>query len=133
MPNGSYELQSVVTDKDGNSATGAGVTVTVDNTPLYTRVLIPSDGATLSGSSAILDASASGTTDVTGVQFVVSGGSLSNHVVGTATRTLYGWIAEWDTTSVPNGAYTLESVATETGGTTATSSPVHVSVANPAP
>ena len=133
VPNGSYELQSVVTDKDGNSATSAGVTVTVDNTPLLTRVLIPSDGATLSGSSAILDASASGTTDVTGVQFVVSGGSLSNHVVGTATLTLYGWIAEWDTTSVPNGAYTLESVATETGGTTATSSPVHVSVANPAP
>ena len=46
----------------------------------------------------------------------MSGGSLSNHVVGTATLTLYGWIAEWDTTSVPNGAYTLESVATEAGG-----------------
>ena len=55
VPNGSYELQSVVTDKDGNSVTSAGVTVTVDNTPLLTQVLIPSDGATLSGSSAILD------------------------------------------------------------------------------
>ena len=133
VPNGSYQLQSVVTDKDGNSATSAEVTVTVDNMPLQTQISIPSDGATLSGPSAVLDASASGTADVTGVQFVVSGGSLSDHVVGTATRTLYGWIAEWDTTTVPNGAYTLESVATETGGTTATSSPIHVTVDNPAP
>ena len=133
VPNGSYQLQSVVTDKVGTSATSAGVTVTVDNMPLQTQIFIPSDGATLSGSSAVLDASASGTADITGVQFVVSGGSLSDHVVGTATPTLYGWIAEWDTTTVPNGAYTLESVATETGGTTATSSPIHVTVDNPAP
>jgi len=37
-----------------------------------------------------------GTSDVTGVQFVVSGGSISDQVVGTASPTIYGWIAQWD-------------------------------------
>jgi hypothetical protein len=51
-------------------------------------------------------------------------------VVGTATPTFYGWVAEWNTTGVPNGTYTLQSVATETGGTTATSPAITVTVAN---
>jgi outer membrane protein assembly factor BamB len=88
--------------------------------PLHTQVLVPSNGSSVSGTT-VLDASA--TPGVTllppapagsGVQFVLSGGSLSEQVVGTATPTLYGWIAEWDTTTVPNGTYTLQSVATAT-------------------
>jgi hypothetical protein len=104
--------------------------VTVDNLPLHTAVLVPSGGATLSGTAAVLDASAEGTSDVTSVQFEVTGGSLSDQVVGTATATLYGWIALFNTTSVPNGAYTLQSVATEVGGTTATSPGITVTVQN---
>jgi hypothetical protein len=130
VPNGTYTLQSVATDALGQSTTSAGITVSVDNLPLTTEVLVPSNGATLSGSAAVLDAAATGTSDVTSVQFVVSGGTLSNDVVGTATLTLNGWIAEWNTTAVPNGTYTLESVATEVGGTTATSSGVTVMVQN---
>ena len=64
------------------------------------------------------------------MQFEVSGGSLSDHVVGTATLTLYGWIAEWNTTTVADGTYTLNSVATEVGGTTATSPGITITVAN---
>jgi hypothetical protein len=60
----------------------------------------------------------------------VSGGSLSDDVVGTASLTPYGWITLWDTTGVTNGAYTIESVATEKGGTTATSTGVAVTVDN---
>lgn len=99
------------------------------NVALHTQVLVPSNGATLSG-SAVLDASAAGTSDVTGVQFVVTGGALSNQVVGTASPTPYGWIARWDTTTVPNGTYTLNSVATETGGTMAMSPGISVTVNN---
>ena len=73
---------------------------------------------------------AAGTSAVTGVQFEVTGGSLSGHVVGTAGATIYGWIALWDTTTVPNGSYTLQSVATETGGTTATSPGITINVTN---
>jgi alpha-tubulin suppressor-like RCC1 family protein len=130
VANGTYTLQSVATDTNGNSAPSPGVSVTVDNLPLHTQVLVPSNGATLNGTGAVLDAIASGTSDVTGVQFEVTGGSLSGHVVGTAGATIYGWIALWDTTTVPNGSYTLQSVATETGGTTATSPGITINVTN---
>src|SRR5580704_7280992 len=49
VPNGNYMLQSVVTDKAGNSATSPGVGINVDNLPLHTQVLIPSAGATVGG------------------------------------------------------------------------------------
>ena len=130
VPNGTYTIQSVATDALGRSTTSAGITVTVNNLPLQTAVLVPSDGATLSGSAAVLDASATGTSDVTSVQFEVSGGTLSDDVVATAMPTLYGWIAEWNTTAVPSGTYTLQSVATEVGSTTATSPGIAVTVAN---
>jgi hypothetical protein len=130
VPNGTYTLQSVATDALGQSTTSAGITVTVDNLPLHTAVLVPSNGATLSGTAKVLDASASGTADVTSVQFEVTGGSLSNDVIGTATPSLYGWYVVWNTTTVANGTYTLQSVATEIGGTTATSPGISVTVQN---
>ncbi len=129
VPNGTYTLNSVASYAGGVTGTSPGVSITVDNLPLQTEVLVPSDGATVSGST-VLDAAASGTSDVTGVQFEVTGGSLSNQVVGTATPTLYGWIAKWDTTSVPDGSYTLQSVATEVGGTMATSPGIDITVSN---
>ena len=64
------------------------------------------------------------------MQYVVTGGSLSDHVVGTAVATMYGWIPVWDTTAVPNGSYMLQSVATQTGGTTAMSPGIAVTVKN---
>ena len=130
VPNGTYTVQSVATDTQGHSSTSAGITVTVANPALHTQVLVPSAGATLSGTAVVLDASAAGDAHISGVQFVVTGGSLSDHVVGTAVLTLYGWIAQWNTTTVTNGTYTLQSVATETGGTTAMSPPISVTVAD---
>jgi outer membrane protein assembly factor BamB len=82
--------------------------------PLRSQVLVPSNGSSVDGTSA-LDASATPGVTVSGVQFVLSGGTLSDQVVATATPTLYGWVAGWDTTTVPNGTYTLQSVATSTG------------------
>lgn len=82
----------------------------------------------MTGSSAVLDASASGPSTVTGVNFVVSGGSLSNQVVGTTVETFFSWIALCDTTGVPNGTYTLQSVVTEVGASTATSPAISVTV-----
>jgi hypothetical protein len=81
--------------------------------PLHSQVLVPSSGSSVSGTT-VLNASAIPGVTVSGVQFELNGGSLSDQVVGTATPTLYGWIAQWDTTTVPNGTYTLQSVATAT-------------------
>jgi len=98
---------------------------------LQTSVVVPTSGATLKGSSAVLDASASGPSKVAGVSFTLSGGSLSSPMhLGTAQPSLYGWQTMWNTTAVPNGTYTLQSVATDTSGTTATSAGIPVTIAN---
>ncbi len=98
---------------------------------LQTAVLVPSSGGTVKGSSQALVASAEGPNKVTAVYFTLSGGSLSSpEHVATAGLSIYGWSAIWNTTSTPNGTYTLQSVATDAGGTTATSAGVTVTIAN---
>ena len=93
----------------------SGVGITVDNPLPTTSVLVPSTGATLSGSTT-LDASAS---NATSVKFLLFGGSYgySAPVLCTATLTYYGWVCSWNTTTVPNGSYTLVSEASGAGGT----------------
>ena len=111
------------------SAFSSGVSITVNNRRLpATSVIIPSNGATLSGTAATLDASAS---NATSVQFWLFGGSYgySGHLVGTATPTNYGWLYSWNTTTVPNGSYALLSEAFGPGGS-AFSAPISVTVKN---
>jgi hypothetical protein len=129
LPNGTYTLQSVATDRVGQSTTSAPITITVNNPPPTTTVLIPSSGATQSGTAALLDASASA--GVTSVSYELNGGTLSNQVIATGAPTLYGWLDEWNTTSVPNGVYTLQSVASYAGGVSGTSAPITITVNNP--
>ena len=92
VPNGTYVLVSGAINSAG-VAFSSGVSVTVDNLPLYTQVLVPSAGTTVGG-NVVLDASAEGTAPVTGVTFTATQGSTVD-TVGTATPTLYGWIAQW--------------------------------------
>jgi photosystem II stability/assembly factor-like uncharacterized protein len=131
VPNGTYSLQSVATDVDGASTTSAPVTITVSNGPT-TSVLVPGNNATVSGST-VVDASASSSVGVASVTFEVSGGAFTNHAIGTATATYYGWLTSWDTTTVPDGTYSLQSVATDKHGASTTSAPVTVTVNNPKP
>jgi hypothetical protein len=136
VPNGTYLLQSVAlypgstTDNYGNSLAGrsVGVSITVNNPSPTTSVLIPSDGASLSGTSSLLDAGASA--GVTSVSFELSGGALSDRVVAAGTPSLYGWFVKWNTTKVPNGTYTLQSVASYPNGFSGTSAPITITVAN---
>ena len=71
VPNGSYALVSEAF-RSGGSTFSSGVSITVNNPPPTTSVLIPSSGATLSGSTT-LDASAS---NATSVEFRLFGGVL---------------------------------------------------------
>ena len=127
VPNGSYVLVSLASGP-GGSAASTGVSITLNNPPPTTSVLIPSNGATVSGTAAVLDASAS---NATSVEFLLFGGTYgySAHLLGTATSSPYGWIDIWDTTTVPNGSYVLVSLASGPGGTTA-SSGVSITVSN---
>lgn len=137
VPNGTYQLRSVATYKGGDAATGGTsatsppVAITVANAPPSTSVLIPGAASSVSGASSLVDASASA--NATGVSFELSGGALSDHVIATGTPTIYGWLAQWDTTSVANGTYQLQSVATGPGGVSGVSAPVSVTVANAPP
>jgi hypothetical protein len=130
VPNGVYTLRSVAHETNGGIGRSAPITVTVVNSPLATSVLVPSTGATLHAGS-VLDAGTTGTPSATGVTFELSGGGLTGTAVGTATPTIYGWIAYMDTTGVPAGTYTLQSVATDATGT-ATSPGITVTVAGDA-
>jgi hypothetical protein len=113
----------------GGSAFSSNVNITVNNAPPpTTKVIIPSNEATLSGTAAALDATAS---NATSVEFWLLGGSYgySGHLVGTATSTIYGWLDSWNTTTVPNGSYVLLSEASGSGGS-AFSSNVNITVTN---
>ncbi|HZM57252.1 MAG TPA: PQQ-binding-like beta-propeller repeat protein [Acidimicrobiales bacterium] len=99
------------------------------STPPVTTVLIPSNGSSLAGSQ-LLDAGASGTFAVTKVEFHLTGGTLNNTLIATATPTYYGWLAGWDTTTVPDGTYTLRSVAYDAAGNIGQSLGVTVTVTN---
>jgi hypothetical protein len=129
VPNGSYTLQSVASDTAGNTGYSPGIEVTVNNPAPTTSVLIPSGGATVSG-NALLDASASDPGGVAKVQFALTGGSLNQAVLGTAVPTLYGYLFSFNTTTVANGTYTLESVASDTAGNTGYSPGIEVTVNN---
>ena len=98
-----------------------------------TAVIIPSTGAALSGTSAILDATASASVELVKVQFVLTGGTYTESAIGTATPTYYGYIYSWNTTGVPNGTYTLQSLVTDNDANTAYSAGITVTVDNTAP
>src|SRR5262249_20170662 len=89
VPNDSYYLVSEASGADG-TAFSTGVSVTVNNAPPSTTVLIPASGATLdTAQNTILDASASaGVTQVT-MQIDFAGTVFSY----ATTPTIYGWIA----------------------------------------
>jgi hypothetical protein len=112
VPNGSYTLHSEAFNSGGN-ALSAAVNVTVNNEPApTTSVLIPANGAVLSGASN-LDASAS---NATSVEFRLFGGGYFSWLIGTATPTIYGWLYNWNTASVTNGSYILASEAFNSAG-----------------
>jgi hypothetical protein len=135
IPGGTYTLQSLVTDEDGGTAYSPGVTITVDNTPPTTAVIFPSTGANLQGTSALLDATASASDGVAigKVQFALTGGSYTKTIVGTAAPTYYGYLFELNTTSIRNGSYVLQSLATDAAGNTAYSLGITITVANSPP
>ena len=94
--------------------------------PPITNIVLPSNGATVSGTQ-YLDAAAS--PGASQVRYELTGGTLNDDVIATATPTYYGWLAGWNTQGVPNGTYTLNSEVSA-GGLTGTSPGVTVTVDN---
>jgi thermitase len=101
----------------------------LEKVPPTTSMVIQSNGATLSGNTT-LDAKASDNVKVTRVEFHLTGDSNNDELIAVATPTPYGWLGQWDTTSVPNGTYTLNSVAYEAAGNVGRSANVNITVQN---
>jgi hypothetical protein len=96
---------------------------------LVTGMVRPANGAKVSGTT-LLDATATGFYRVTKVEFRLTGGALNNALIATGTPTYYGWLAKWNTTTVPNGTYTIKSVAYDASGNSGQSAGVTITVAN---
>ena len=116
VPNGTYTLRTEAFNSTGH-AFSPSVSFTVNNVPPpTTTVLIPKAGATLSGTTYLDAAVPNADVYTTTVKYLLSGGSYSDQVIGTATPTYYGWLFLWNSTTVPNGSYTLRTEAfTPTG------------------
>jgi hypothetical protein len=67
---------------------------------------------------------------VTKVVYELTGGTLNDTVIATATPTIIGWLAGWNSTTVANGTYTLQSVASYPGGVSGTSPGITIMVNN---
>jgi Bacterial Ig domain len=94
----------------------------VDRIPPATTIVgsEPPVAGPLSGRTTLV-ASASDDVRVDKVEFRASGGALSDKLIGTARNSFYGWLYNWNTTAVPNGTYTLTTVAVDTSGNSASS------------
>jgi hypothetical protein len=96
---------------------------------LSTRVLRPTNDAKLSG-TAVLDAQGAGYYPVTKVEFLLSGEGHHGEVIAQGFPTLYGSIARWNTTSVANGRYSLQSKAYDAFGASSLSTMITITVDN---
>ena len=81
------------------------------------------------GGSQYLAATATSNLGIDKVEFHITGEGRT--VVEAARTYTYGWLARWDTTTVANGAYTVQSVAYGASGQVTTSAGVVVQVRNP--
>jgi hypothetical protein len=98
---------------------------------LDTQMLFPPNGATLTGTHALLVASTTSIeVKIATLRFVLSGGSMSKAVIGRANLSFYGASLTWDTTGVPNGTYLLQSVITNQLGRSSCSVPISITVRN---
>lgn len=94
-----------------------------------TSMTSPSNGAVLSG-DVLVGATTAGPVEATAVEFRVSNDTHPSEPIGEASLTIYGWLFDWDTRSVPNGTYELTSVASDELGVDGRSRPVRVTVRN---
>jgi hypothetical protein len=100
----------------------------IDNTAPTVSLTAPSNGATVSGSSVAISATASDNVSVAGVQFKLD----TNAPIGSE-DTSSPYSVTWDSTGVADGSHTIVAVARDTYGNYATSSLITLTVHNALP
>lgn len=120
VADGPYNLTASAVDAQGNPATSAPVTVTVDNTAPAVAITAPGSGVTVSG-PLLVSASA---TDANGIALI--GVYAGDVLLGScAASPCEVW---WNTSTGPNGNYTLVAKATDLAGNVGASLPVAIRV-----
>ena len=124
----SYDLGVEAFDDAQNVSSRTPLTASsgaCDTTAPTVSITTPGNGDTVAGSTAV-GASASDANGVAGVQFKLDGSNLGSE----DTSSPYSIV--WNAAAAGPGAHTLTAVARDAAGNTATSSPVTVTVAEPA-
>jgi hypothetical protein len=120
----SRALSAAQIQTDMTTPVGGGVPAPVDNVSPTVSMTAPASGATVSGSTVAVSASASDNVGVAGVQFKLDGVSLG------AEDTTAPYATTWNSTSVANGSHTLSAVARDAAGNLATATSITVTVSN---
>jgi hypothetical protein len=115
-------------DAAGNLATSGDSTfrtaLAPDTTAPTVSLSAPAAGATVSGVSTVVSATASDNVGVVGVQFKLDGENLGTEDLASP------YSINWDTTQVADGSHVLSAVARDAAGNTRTSTTRTVTVAN---
>jgi len=123
--NGKHDLTAIAVDNSGNKTTSAVVSITTNNPstpPPTVSIVSPVAGVTVSGTITIT-ALASGSSPITGVQFLLDGADMGSKV------TLAPYSISWNTTILGDGLHNLVAVATDSTQNSASASRL-VRVAN---
>lgn len=133
------KLAQIAKDRDLSVfATSSAAQYSIEGLPResspVTKMSTPANGAILRGATWL---GASGTAtigsvkvNVDKVEFEVTGGDLKRAIIGTAGYTYLGWVDLWNTASIPNGMYRIQSIASNSAGKTTYSDAVPVEVEN---
>jgi hypothetical protein len=95
-----------------------------------TRVLRPAGGKELKGIVFLVASGSDRVYAMTRVEFTISSGDGARSITVPAQLTWFGWFGGLKTNSVPDGSYTIQSVAVDAAGQVGRSKPVNVHVDN---
>jgi hypothetical protein len=121
----SYTWQAIARDDSGNSTSSASSTVTIaDTTAPSVTWFAPNNGTTVSGIVSV-STIASDNVAVAHVDFYVDGG-----IVGSASTSTQSGVysVNWNTAGYAVGSHSLYSIAYDTSGNTATTTPISVTM-----
>jgi hypothetical protein len=93
-------------------------------TPPTISMASPAANATVSGKTNVTANATDTSYAITGVQFILDGVNLGSQV------TIAPYALTWDTTTITAGSHTLSATVTDSGGQSATSAPITVTVDN---
>jgi hypothetical protein len=95
-----------------------------DTTPPTVSLSVPANGATVTGASVTVSATASDNVGVSGVQFKLDGANLNSE------DTSSPYSITWNSTTAANGSHTLTAIARDAAGNTTVSTSRTVTVSN---